>query len=118
MKSKEVTEYIEKQKKVQKEICKKLRKLIFKTFPKIQERMAWGVPTYDHGRYYIAGVKHGVNLGFAIKGLSKTEIKEFEGAGKTMRHLKFKEPSEIDEKEIVKLLKLVKKKAECVSCVK
>jgi hypothetical protein len=36
----------------------------------------------------------------------------FQGKGK-MRHLKFRSLDEIDEKKIVKLLKMVQKKAKC-----
>lgn len=114
MKSKQVTEYIEKQKSPQKEICKKLRKIILKTFPKIDEKMEVGVPWY--GKYYLVGLKDSVNIGFSIKGLLKRDRDNFKGTGKTMRHLKFKEVKEINEKEIVKLLKLVDKKAKCASC--
>ena len=114
---KDITKYIEKQKSPQKEILKRLRKIILKTV-KCDERMAWGVPTFKKGKFYIVGLKDKVNLGFAIKGLSKDEIKLFEGAGKTMRHIKISSLKDYDEKKIVKLLKLVDKKAECVSCIK
>ncbi len=109
-----VTAYIQKQKSPQKEICNKLRKIILKTFPKIEEKMKVGVPWY--GKYYIVGLKDSVNLGFAVKGLSKEDGSNFKGEGKTMRHLKFKEMKEVNEKEIVRLLKLVDKKASCGSC--
>lgn len=118
MKSKEVTEYIEKQKSPQKEICEKLRKIILKTFKDGGERMAWGVAAYKEGKFYIAGLRDSVNLGFAIEGLSKEEINMFEGNGKTMRHIKIKTLKDIDEKKIIKLLKLVDKKATCKSCLK
>jgi len=45
--NKEVKEYIEKQKSPQKEICKKLRKIILKTFPDTKEEMKLGVPWYE-----------------------------------------------------------------------
>lgn len=114
--NKEVTEYIEKQKSPQKEICKRLRRLILKTFPKIDEKMKLGVAWY--GKYYIVGLKDSVNLGFSIKGLPRKEMDLFKGTGKFMRHLKFKDVKEINDKEIIGLLKLVDKKAECGSCYK
>lgn len=116
MKSKDVTKYIAKQKSPQKQICKKLRGIIQKTYPKIDEKMKMGVPWYK--MYYIVSLKDSVNLGFSVKGLSKKDIDNFKGTGKTMRHLKFKEVKEIDEKKVVKLLKLVDKKAKCASCYK
>ncbi|MBN1157142.1 DUF1801 domain-containing protein [Candidatus Woesearchaeota archaeon] len=114
MMSREVSEYIEKQKSPQKEICRKLRKIILKTFPKLDEKVKLGVAWY--GKYYIVGLRDSVNLGFSVKGLSKKDKDRFKGTGDFMRHLKFKDAEEIDEKEIVKLLKLVDKKAECGSC--
>ena len=114
--NKEVSAYIKKQKSPQKQICNKLRKIILKTFPKIDEKIKMGVAWY--GKYYIVGLKDSVNLGFSVKGLSKKDMDNFKGAGTYMRHLKFKDIKEIDEKKIVKLLKLVDKKAECGSCFK
>jgi hypothetical protein len=81
--------------------------------PKTKEEMRWGALVYDGGRYYIGVVRYGVNLGFAIKGLNKEEVGQFEGGGKTMRHIKIKSLKDIDEKKLVGLIKLVKKKASC-----
>ncbi len=114
--NKEVTKYIEKQKHPQKEICKKLRKIVLKILPNINETMKMGVAWY--GKYYVVSLKDSVNLGFSVKGLSKKDISNFKGTGTFMRHLKFKEIKEIDEKKIIKLLKLVNKKAKCGSCFK
>ncbi len=107
----EVEKYIKKQKSPQREICSRLREIILKTFPKIEEEMWAGVPFYDH-RYYIVALKDHVNMGFAITGLPKEEIALFEGNGKTMRHIKFFSVDDIDEKRIVKLMK-ISKKAKC-----
>jgi len=80
-----------------------------KTFPEIKEEFKLGVPWYE-GKYYIVALKDHVNLGFSLKGLSRKEKELFEGSGKTMKHIKIYSTKEIDEKKIVKLLKLVKKK--------
>ena len=114
--NKEVTEYINKLNSPQKEICKKLRKILLKTLPKINEQKKLGVAWY--GKYYIAGLKDSVNLGFSVKGLTKDEKSNFNGTGKTTLHLKFKELKDIDEKKVIKLLKLVDKKAKHSSCYK
>lgn len=106
----EVEKYIEKQKSPQKEICHKLRKIIFKTFPDIKEEMKWGVPAYDKDKYYIVALKDHINLGFSSKGLSKEELSLFDGGGKTMKHIEINSLEAIDEERIVKLLKAVKKK--------
>lgn len=103
----DVEGYIARQKSPQKEIIKKVRKIILKTFPRIRETMYGGVPCYE-GKYYIAALKKQVNLGFSIKGLTKKEISLFEGTGKLMRHIKLNSLEDVDEGRIVKLLKLVK----------
>lgn len=103
-----VKQYIEKQKSPQKEICKKLHKLIMKTFPKTKDEMKWGVPTFDKGNYYVVAVKDHVNLGFSKKGLTKEGVKLFDGSAGTTVHIEIKTLKDIDEKRIVKLLKMVK----------
>lgn len=106
--NKEVTQYIKRQDSPQKQICKKLRSIILKTYPQIDEEIWVGVPFYDR-RYYIAALKDHVNMGFAINGLPQKQIDLFEGKGKTMRHAKFFSLADIDEKRVVKLLRISKR---------
>ncbi len=94
----------------QKEICKRVRKIIVDTLPGITEEFKMGVPWYE-GKFYIVGLKDHVNVGFCIDGLSKDELSLFEGKGKLMRHIKIKTKDDLDEKQLIKLLKLVNKKA-------
>ena len=108
--NKKVDEYINKQKSPQKEICQKLRQLIFDAIPDIDEEMKWGVPAYGDGKYYIVALKNHVNLGFSLKGLTKDDYKLFDGGGKTMKHIKIESLENIDKKRIIKLLKLIKEK--------
>ncbi len=105
--SKEIDDYVEKQKSPQKEICQRLRDIILKTSPNIKEEMKLGVPWYE-GKYYIVALKNYVNLGFSLEGLSSKEIGLFEGGGKTTKHIKVRSLEEIDEEKIVALLKVVK----------
>jgi len=107
MKKKKVDSYIDKQQSPQKEICNKLRMIIIKTFPGIKEEMKWGVPTYAEGKFYIVALKTHVHLGFSIKGLTKDTIELFQGSGKTMRVIKIQSEEEIDEKQLILLLKLI-----------
>lgn len=106
-----IERYFEKQVKEKKIISLRLRNIILSTFPGIKEEYKWGTVVYDDGRFYIAVVRQGINLGFAISGLTAEEKRSFEGRGKTMRHLKFVSVDEIDEVYIKTLLQLVKKKA-------
>lgn len=80
-----VEEYIEKQQAPQKEILKKIRNLILESLPNYDEKAAWGVVTFAGGKFYIAELKNKVHIGFAINGLSKEEISQFEGSGKTLQ---------------------------------
>ena len=91
----------------QKEICERIRKIILKTFPDLQESFKNGVPWYED-RYYIVGLKDHVNIGFSVKGLTGNELELFEGNGKFMRHIKIFSLNDIDEEEIIKRLKVVK----------
>jgi len=101
-----VQKYVEKQKSSQKEICLKLREIILRTFPDIKEEMKWSVPAFSSGKFYIGAMKNHVNLGFSVNGLTEKQLALFEGSGKTMRHIKIRTFSDIDEKKIVKLLKM------------
>jgi hypothetical protein len=110
MLSNKVEEYFNKQKSPQKEICQKLRQLIFDTFPGIEEEMKWGVPAYGNGKYYILALKDHVNLGFSLKGLAKEDMALFDGGGKTMKHIEIASLKNINRERIIGLLKLVKEK--------
>jgi uncharacterized protein YdhG (YjbR/CyaY superfamily) len=114
--TKKVDEYIEKQKSPQKEILQKVRKIFQKTLPSCEEKIAWGAVTFSGGKFYIAAMKNRVHVGFTINGLNKAEISLFEGNGKTMRHIKIPSLEDIDEKKLVKLIKMVDKKATCKPC--
>lgn len=105
-----VDKYIEKQPSPQKDILNKLRKLILKTFPKINEEIKMGVPWYE-GKFYLVGLKDHVNLGFSVGGLLNSKyLKQLEGTGKYMRHIKLFTLEDINEEKLVKLLKITYKK--------
>lgn len=106
-----VKAYFEDLRPKQKEICEKVREIMFKTFPDLDESFKNGAPWYEC-KYYIAGFKDHVNIGFSVKGLNEEELSLFQGNGKYMRHIKLYSIDDIDEDEIVKRLKVVKKVAE------
>ncbi len=103
----QINKYIEKQKSPQKEICQQMRCIILRAFPGIEEEMKWGVPTYAKGKFYLVALRDHVNLGFSIEGISKEQLKRFEGSGKTMKTIAVSSIQEIDENEIVQLMRLV-----------
>jgi hypothetical protein len=105
----QVEQYIEKQRSPQKEIVRRVRKIVLRTFPDIKEEMKMGVPWYE-GKLYVVALKDHVNLGFCLKGLSEKEKSLLEGGGRTMRHIKIHSLKDIDDKKIEELLKVVEKK--------
>lgn len=109
----EIEEYISKQEPLKSKIINELRRILLKTLPGIEERMKWGVICYED-LYYIVALKDYVNMGFSVLGLSKEEAKLFEGTGKTMKHISVSSINDINEKKIVELIKLVKKKCKPV----
>ena len=102
-----VKSYLENLPSPQKEICKKVRKIILDTFPNLEESFKNGVPWYEC-KYYIVSFKDHVNIGFSVEGLTEDEMRLFEGKGKYMRHIKIHSLNEVNEKKLVKLLKIVK----------
>lgn len=105
--NKQIKNYLDNLPSPQKEICKRVRQIIIKTCPDLEESMKNGVPSFEE-KYYIVGLKDHVNIGFSIEGLTPEELNLFEGKGKLMRHIKVYSLNEIDEKKIIKLLKIVK----------
>src|SRR4030043_928960 len=114
--NKDVKNYIEKQKSPQKEILLRLRKIILETLPNCDEELAWGVAVFAEKKFYIGALKNKVHFGFAINGLSEEEKALFEGQGKFMRHIKIQTLQDIDEKRLIKLIRLVNEKVVCKPC--
>ncbi len=106
-----VKNYIGRQDEPKKTILRELRELLLSTIDDCKEEFNWGVPVYDGGKFYIAAMRERVHIGFAIKGLSDEEIMNFEGKGKTMRHIKIYTVEDIDNKNIKYLINLVHEKA-------
>ena len=91
----------------QREICEKVRTIILKTFPDLEETFENGAPWYEC-KYYLAGQKDHVNVGFSVEGLSEDKKKLFEGKGNFLRHIKLYSLDDIYEAKLVELLKTVK----------
>ena len=112
---KDIDDYIKKQNPPQREICRKIRKLILQSFSGIEEEAKWGALVFGGGKFYVGALKDHVNVGFSIEGLNEKEIALFEGKGMTMRHIKIRTPEDIEKKQLSKLLRIVYKKAKCGS---
>jgi len=106
-----VKQYIDKQKSPQKEIILAVRKIFFETITGCKEKFDWGVISLCEKKFYIAAMKTRVHVGFSIIGLDNEEIKDFEGGGKTMKHIKIPDLESIDVPKLKKIIKLVNKKS-------
>ena len=106
-----IEDYIAKQSSPQKEILRELRSIILATFPGTKEEMKWGVPSFADGKFYIVALKDHVNMGFSTAGLTREEIAQFDGGGKTTKHIQVKTLDEIDRERITTLLKLVENRS-------
>jgi putative endonuclease len=104
-----VQQYLEKTPPPQKEICLKLRQIILQVFPNISETMKSGAPAYAYGLFDIRVQKNQVTMGFSIQGLTKKQLALFEGSGKAVRRIKIRTLADIDEKKLVKMLKMAGK---------
>ncbi|MBD3280786.1 hypothetical protein GF389_04660 [Candidatus Dojkabacteria bacterium] len=103
--------YIEKQHSDRQEILKELRQIFIDTLSDFEEDFLWGVIAFNKGKFYLASLKKQVNVGFSIIGLSEEGIANFEGGGKTARHIKVNSLEELDRKNLIRLIKLVDTKA-------
>lgn len=107
-----VQQYLNKQGKMQKLIIKRLRELIITNFPKLKETpMPEGL--WYEGKFYLTSFKDHVNLGVGVMGLKEEELIHFEGKGKSMRHMKFCSEKDIDNKNLLKLMKVIYSKSKC-----
>ncbi len=75
-----------------------LRLLMLTVAPDAREELKWGQPWYGvkKGVCYIAAFKDHVNLGFTRGTELADPAQRLEGTGKGMRHVKIRNPKEID----------------------
>jgi hypothetical protein len=84
----------------------KLRSLVKKALPGVSESMKWSVPYYTYegiGVASIAEYSDHVNL-YLMHG-AQLPSKRLEGTGKGMHHITVEPSADIDEKEIMRLLR-------------
>ncbi len=79
-------------------VVEALRRLIFEVAPNAREELNWGQPWYagKKGVCYIAAFRDHINLGFARGAELADPAGRLEGTGKGMRHVKIRNPQEID----------------------
>ena len=107
-KNQQVSEYIQNQPPLQKEICQALRDMIATKSPELVEELKWYSPVYTKqngsGVCHIKANLHDVNFGFDQGAHLKDPRHLLIGTGKNMRHVKFKQLSEIDFEYLAMLL--------------
>lgn len=77
-----------------------LRQIIRKAAPKADEEFKWSTPWYlqDGWLCYFSSHKNHITLGFARGVRLKDPLNLFEGAGKSLRHVKIREARDIRPK--------------------
>lgn len=97
--NKEVTAYIAKAPKDQEVLLNTLRSLIFASVPVTSEAIKWGRPVYSTTKNfaYLKSEKAYVTLGFFDTDGLKDPKGLLQGTGKSMRHVKLRTVSDIDE---------------------
>ncbi|WP_196888633.1 DUF1801 domain-containing protein [Aureivirga sp. CE67] len=105
--NKEVQEYLDKAPNNFKEILLSLRELISKEVENAEENYKWSRPVYTKEKdvCYLTYTKKHVTFGFFEFEKIKTNISLIEGTGKSMRHIKLKNLSDIEDFQIKKILK-------------
>ncbi|MCK9482014.1 MAG: DUF1801 domain-containing protein [Bacteroidia bacterium] len=97
----QITAYINNAPKEQKEVMEAIRSLIHQSVKNVKEEFKWSRPIFKSSKdfAYLQSNKNHVNLGF-YKDFEKLNDPKglLEGTGKTMRHIKLKNASDIDHK--------------------
>lgn len=82
----------------QRALAEQLRELVFHTVPGAGESIKWKMPVFEHHGLlcYIAAHKGHLRFGFYQQGTRLNDPDGLlEGSGKSMRHVKIREPSDI-----------------------
>jgi hypothetical protein len=94
-------------------LIKKLRSVLVKSLPQAIESLKWDMPNYSIDGENIAGIgEHSKHVNLYFFSGAKLSSKLLEGTGKGMRHVKIETLSDINEKELSRLLKQAAKLTE------
>lgn len=88
------------------DLAKRLRALVKKTLPNAVETIKWGNITYllnGKNLSWLLFYKDHVDFGFFMG--AKLKSKLLEGTGKCLRHIKVRNPADINVREFKRLLK-------------
>ena len=87
-------------------ICTKLREIVRKAAPKLEEGIKWRSPNYKGNGLVcsIGAFKEHVNVGFFLGALLDDPAGLLEGTGKRGRHVKLRPGREIDSPALARLI--------------
>ncbi len=107
----EVNNYIKNSAENHKVILSELRKLIFAKAPNTTEQFKWSRPVYalEKDFCYLKTTKKHVTFGFFEFNKIQTNQHLIQGTGKSMRHIKLSQVSEIEEFQVGKMIEEVLK---------
>lgn len=106
----QITTYIATAPDKQKLIMEKVRELIHQNVTTVTEEFKWNRPVFISKKdfAYFQSNKNHVNIGFTQKIESLPDPKNIlQGTGKTMRHIKIKDASEIDDLQLAQWFKIM-----------
>ncbi len=98
-----VDKYIEKQKSPQKEICKKLRKIVLKIKPNAKEEIKYRGLVFVIDAKLICGIfirKNHISVEFSFGARMPDPDNFLEGSGKYRRHIKIFQQEDIKNKKV------------------
>jgi len=98
-------DYVDKIDAPLKQIVEKLREAILGTSKDLKEEMKWNVPTYSINKDICSIMAHKKHVNLQIfQGKKIKDANQLEGTGKAMRHIKYKQLSDVKVAEVKKYL--------------
>ena len=91
----------------QRSVARALRAFVLREAPELHESVKWGVPAYVGQRLVcsIAAHKDHTNLEFYRGAFLKDPKALLEGTGKSLRHVKFRDPGDVKRPGLASLLR-------------
>lgn len=98
--------YVDKLDSPMKEIARELRKIIINYSSDLNEAIKWNVPTYSINNKNICSIMaHKAHVNFQIfRGAHIKDVRELQGTGKDMRHIKFMNIGDVKRTDVEKYL--------------
>ncbi|WP_100012322.1 DUF1801 domain-containing protein [Lentibacillus sediminis] len=104
--SEKVDQFIQEQPEHPRQLMNRLRKILLESSETITEEIKWNMPCYlENGNVcYLQPAKAHVNLGFYHGASLQDPDSLLQGTGKTMRHIRIKNPKDIQPEKFTALI--------------